>query len=89
MERVVIMSLSEIITADDFEKYLVATVKDIPMTLSFNGLSLKDARDAFEREYIISALKSNGWNISETARQLDIERTNLHRKIRQLNIHEE
>jgi len=86
IERVVIMVSSEEIGEHDLQKYLTPEVKDTPALLSFSGLPLKDARDAFERDYIISALKYNGGNVSETARQLDIERTNLHRKIRQFNI---
>lgn len=86
MERVVIMVSSEEIHESDLQKYLTPEVRDIPAGLSYNGLPLKDARDAFEKEYIINALKFNGGNVSETARQLDIERTNLHRKIRQFNI---
>jgi two-component system nitrogen regulation response regulator NtrX len=86
IERVVIMVISEEIGVNDLQKYLVPEVKDTPASLQYSGLPLKDARDAFEKEYIISALKFNGGNVSETARQLDIERTNLHRKIRQFNI---
>lgn len=86
IERAVIMVSNEEIDESDLMKYLNPEVKDLPVTLTYNGLPLKDARDAFEREYIINALKFNNGNVSETARQLDIERTNLHRKIRQLNI---
>ncbi len=48
--------------------------------------SLKKAKEQFEREYITSALKANKNNISATSKELGIERTNLHRKIKQYNI---
>ena len=48
--------------------------------------SLKEARDAFEREYILKKLRENGMNVSRTARVLGIERSNLHRKISSLGI---
>lgn len=48
--------------------------------------TLKDARAAFERDFITSKLKENGWNISKTAEALKIERSNLHRKINALGI---
>jgi two-component system nitrogen regulation response regulator NtrX len=48
--------------------------------------SLKAARDAFEKEYIIKKLKENGMNVSKTAKLLGIERSNLHRKINSLGI---
>ena len=49
-------------------------------------MSLKDVRDEVEREYIRSKLDEYGWNITRTAEALGIERTNLHKKIKQLGI---
>ena len=51
--------------------------------------SLKDARGEFESRFILNCLKGNGWNITETAKQLGIERTHLHRKMRQYDIERE
>ncbi len=48
--------------------------------------SLKEARDLFEREFIIRKLNENDWNITRTAESIDLERTNLHRKIRSYGI---
>jgi two-component system nitrogen regulation response regulator NtrX len=48
--------------------------------------TLKEARSAFEREYIIRKLKENNGNISRTADVIDVERSNLHRKIKALKI---
>jgi len=48
--------------------------------------SLRDARHAFEREYITHRLRENGWNGSKTADDLKIERSHLHRKIKLLNV---
>jgi DNA-binding NtrC family response regulator len=55
----------------------------------FDGMSLKDVRDEVEREYIRSKLAEYGWNITRTAQALGIERTNLHKKIKQLGIRRE
>ena len=51
--------------------------------------SLKDARQEFENRFILNCLKGNDWNITETAKQLGIERTHLHRKMRQYEIERE
>jgi two-component system nitrogen regulation response regulator NtrX len=51
-----------------------------------SGRSLKEAKTEFEREYIIQALKENGWNISKTAQVLGIERTYLHRRMKSFGI---
>ncbi|UCE64811.1 MAG: sigma-54-dependent Fis family transcriptional regulator, partial [Nitrospirota bacterium] len=48
--------------------------------------SLRDARNAFEREYITTKLRENSWNVSKTADDLKIERSHLHRKIKLLNV---
>ena len=52
---------------------------------SFDG-NYKEAKDAFERAYLRAQLDKNGWNISKTAEQIKLERSNLHKKIKQLKI---
>jgi len=54
----------------------------------FSYKTLKDARDAFERDFIIKKLQENDWNISKTSSNIDIERSNLHKKIRAYGIKE-
>ncbi len=48
--------------------------------------SLRDARNAFEKEYITRKLREHNWNISRTADDLKIERSHLHRKIKLLEV---
>ena len=48
--------------------------------------SLRDARNAFEKEYISRKLREHHWNISRTAEELKIERSHLHRKIKLLDV---
>ncbi len=48
--------------------------------------SLRDARNAFEKEYIARKLREHQWNISRTAEDLQIERSHLHRKIKLLGV---
>ncbi|MBX3331521.1 MAG: sigma-54-dependent Fis family transcriptional regulator [Nitrospira sp.] len=54
--------------------------------LTKNYDSLRDARNAFEREYISRKLREHHWNISRTAEDLKIERSHLHRKIKLLDV---
>ncbi|HEY3883603.1 MAG TPA: sigma-54 dependent transcriptional regulator [Vicinamibacterales bacterium] len=49
-------------------------------------LLLHEARDRFEREYILRALAANNGNISRTADALGVERSNLYRKMRAFGI---
>jgi two-component system nitrogen regulation response regulator NtrX len=48
--------------------------------------SLREARDAAEREEVLKALEETGWNVSQAARMLGLERTNLHKRIRALGL---
>ncbi|PKL38028.1 MAG: Fis family transcriptional regulator [Spirochaetae bacterium HGW-Spirochaetae-1] len=84
IERLVVMVPGEVIGGDDIRKHMESYDYD---DLVVNDISpLKKAREGFEKDYIMAALKKNGKNITGTARDLGIERTNLHRKIKQYNI---
>jgi two-component system nitrogen regulation response regulator NtrX len=48
--------------------------------------TLREAREEFEREFIIQKLEENDWNISRTAEVIELERSNLHRKIKSYGI---
>jgi two-component system nitrogen regulation response regulator NtrX len=54
----------------------------------FSHPSLKEARDAFEKDYIYRKLKENDWNVSKTADSMSVERSNLHKKIKLYGITE-
>ncbi len=84
VERLVIMVQGEVITVDDIKKHISSY--DYEDTISKDLSTLKKAREEFEKEYIIQALKKHDKNVSETARALGIERTNLHRKINQYHL---
>ena len=49
-------------------------------------LSYKDARNSFERDYLINKLKINNWNVTKTALSLNLDRVSLYRKIKTLKI---
>ena len=51
-------------------------------------MPLSEAMKAPEREILLAALEANGWNRGETAKQLDINRTTLYKKIRQHRLDE-
>jgi len=44
------------------------------------------AKEAFERDFFRRRLEENEWNISRTAEEVGLERSNLHRKIKYLGI---
>ena len=50
------------------------------------SLSLRDAREIFEREYLVAQVNRFGGNISRTAEFIGMERSALHRKLRALGV---
>jgi two-component system nitrogen regulation response regulator NtrX len=50
------------------------------------SLPLRDAREVFEREYLIAQINRFGGNISRTAEFIGMERSALHRKLKSLGI---
>jgi two-component system, NtrC family, nitrogen regulation response regulator NtrX len=50
------------------------------------SLNMKDAKDLFERDYLISQLARFNGNISKTAEFIHMERSALHRKLKYLGI---
>lgn len=82
IERLVIMTPSDTITA----KNLLIVEQSSQDYLSYK--TMKEARDAFEKDFIIKRLEENNWNISKTAEILQMERSNLHKKIKAYNIKE-
>src|SRR3984885_326757 len=50
------------------------------------GLALREAREVFEREYLLAQINRFGGNISRTAEFVGMERSALHRKLKALGI---
>jgi len=50
------------------------------------GLPLREAREIFEREYLVAQINRFGGNISRTAEFVGMERSALHRKLKSLGV---
>jgi two-component system nitrogen regulation response regulator NtrX len=50
------------------------------------SLPLREAREVFEREYLVAQISRFGGNISRTAEFIGMERSALHRKLKSLNV---
>ena len=50
------------------------------------GMSLREAREVFERDYLTLQINRFGGNISKTAAFIEMERSALHRKLKSLGI---
>ncbi|MDI1472610.1 Nitrogen regulation protein NtrX [Thermodesulfovibrio sp. N1] len=85
VERLMIMTVNEVITLSDIEStgIIGQSTKDESY---FKYKTLKEAKDAFERDFLIRKLKENNWNMTKTAEIIGIERSNLYKKIKSLGI---
>lgn len=50
------------------------------------GLTLEQARQEFERQFITASLRSNDWNYCRSARSLGVHRNTLRNKVSHLGI---
>ncbi|MEW6066715.1 MAG: sigma-54 dependent transcriptional regulator [Nitrospirota bacterium] len=80
IERLVIMAPADLITPEDI------AIEESARSDYYSIKTLREARELFEKDFIIRKLEENNWNISKTAELLDIERSNLHRKIKAYDI---
>jgi two-component system nitrogen regulation response regulator NtrX len=86
VERLVIMSPGDVIGPEALPPPLrprdpVASAEDTQ-----REKTLKEAREAFERAYILGELRAHDWNMTRTAEKLGIERSHLYRKLKTYSI---
>ena len=88
IERIAILS-----PENDDEKIMNIIKESLSKSLSENfsvadnlSIPLREARENFEKEYLISQIKKFGGNISKTAKFVGMERSALHRKLRLLGV---
>jgi two-component system, NtrC family, nitrogen regulation response regulator NtrX len=91
IERLVIMTPGGTIACKHVPGYISAGEPPREMVVGKAGsgvefTSLREAREEFEKEFIIQKLEENDWNITKTAEAIELERSNLHRKIKSYGI---
>jgi two-component system nitrogen regulation response regulator NtrX len=82
MERLVIMTQGDTITADDIPQLSKEEQPDETTDTIFTHNSFRKAKMEFEKKFIMKKLQENEGNISKTADTIGLERSNLHRKIK-------
>ncbi|MGA0562906.1 sigma-54-dependent transcriptional regulator [Ancylobacter sp. VNQ12] len=92
IERLLILATGEAdapVTADMLPPDVGSLVPNLPNGNGgehLMGLPLRDAREVFEREYLVAQISRFGGNISRTAEFVGMERSALHRKLKALGI---
>ena len=91
IERITILSANETqaninkLIEDILNPSISTTINNNLIEKSFSS-PLKEARKFFEKEYLTTQLKKNHGNISKTADFIGMERSALHRKLKELGI---
>ena len=86
VERLAIMTESDIIDEDDIPAPYKSKVDETPSIEILDTDSLKEAKRQFEKMYILRKLNENKNNISQTAESIGIERSHLHKKIKSFGL---
>ncbi|NJC88664.1 MAG: sigma-54-dependent Fis family transcriptional regulator [Desulfuromonas sp.] len=92
IERLVIMVAARVITYAQLPQSITSRrheatdqqpLSDVSATVAD---TFREAREEFEKEFLLRKLEENDWNVSRTAEAIEMERSNLHRKIRSYGI---
>ena len=86
IERVIIMHGKQKVSAEDLPEF---DAKTAAPASSFRFPSFKDATDAYQREFIIHKLAEADGNITRAAELMGVDRSHLHRRIKNLGINTE
>ena len=91
IERLLILAHGPRITADDVDRLVgrrsesgeggLGSLLDVP--------TFEEFKHAAERAYLVAKLRAYDWNVSETARALDMPRSNLYKKIERYGLSRE
>jgi two-component system nitrogen regulation response regulator NtrX len=77
IERLAILVPGETVEPEDVQ---LAPPREQPAEIAAN-LTLKEARDEFEKQFILARLRDFAGNVSRTADALGVERSNLYKKL--------
>ena len=79
-------SSSNEISADDVQKILIAPLPEQPASNIPIHMTLREARDIFEKSYLEQLIDYEKGNMTRVAERAGLERTHLYRKLKTLDI---
>jgi two-component system nitrogen regulation response regulator NtrX len=88
VERLAILSEGQTITIDELEEVEPARSRLAAAVGAADG-TFQEYKESAERAFILQKLNENDWNVSETARQIDMPRSNLYKKIEKYGLKRE
>ncbi len=76
----------KLITQNDIPVEIKSQFDNKNFLNSFENISMKEARDMFERQFLNEKLRENRFNINKLSKMIGMERTALYRKLKSLKI---
>ena len=76
------VTVPDIVTINDIREILDNSTNNSHLY----DMNYKEAKEKFERDFLIQKLKNNNWNMTVTSKILNLDRVSLYRKIKSLNI---
>ncbi len=88
VERLGLLADYSIIKKEDVENLtLIRQKKDGRLESMLNGIkSFQDFKESAERLFLLHKLEENDWNISQTAEEIDIQRSHMYNKMKKYDI---
>jgi len=85
---ILIRSNKEIINIEEVEETLTLQGPggDLLVQNDIMSMTMTEAKKEFEKSFLLRQLELVGWKVAELARRVDMERTNLYRKLSSLGI---
>jgi two-component system nitrogen regulation response regulator NtrX len=87
VERLIIMTPSEVIDVDDLRD--IVRLEPKPSGPDNEKGTLREFKESAERAFLVGKLRESGWNISKTAEVIGTPRSNLYKKLEQYGITQE
>ena len=85
VERLMILVDKPAINREDLPDNIISNISEVSPSV-YGDVTLKEARNHFERNFIIHKLQEYDGNVSKTAEAIGVERSNLHKKLKQFEI---
>ena len=88
VHTILIRSNKEIINIEEVEETLILQGPggDLLVQNDIMSMTMTEAKKEFEKAFLLRQLELVGWKVTELARRVDMERTNLYRKLSSLGI---
>ena len=93
VQRISVMTEEEPISGEtasyyleDLQESFTAVKKKAEFSAEFSNVSFSEAKELFEKKFLIKKLEENSYNISRTAQDIGMYPGNLHNKIKKLGI---